>query len=147
MFKKFFTLALFLIFSSAQADAPWCEDRVWRISDYVFFTGGEDCTDRVAACSFVGTKNEGWYSFPSNKERLLGLADCKSDLQEGYTPTCENIGSKSEGWYSVGNHVAWSKCSKEYAVCAHVGTKKEGWYSFPKNTRHKIILDYCSEDI
>ena len=147
MFKKFFVVSLFFVFSSAFAEIPRCDENVWRIGGYIFFTGGENCTDRVAACSFIGTKSEGWYSYPKNKERLLGYTICKNDFEDGYTPTCEKIGTKSEGWYVAGNLVAWSKCSTEEAACVHQGTRSEGWYSFPKNTRHRIILDFCSEDI
>ena len=147
MFKKILLVSVFLICSNSFAESPTCKDGSWYLNGYLFFTGGENCTNLVAACSDIGTKNEGWYSFPKKSERLLGYAICKNDLQDGYAPTCEYAGTRSEGWYVAGNMVSWSKCSSEESVCLHQGTQQEGWYSFPKNSKHRITWDKCINDI
>lgn len=146
--KGLIALALFFVFNSVYAQIqPWCDNKVWRIGQYIFFTGGENCTGRVAACTFIGTKSEGWYSYPEKSQRLLGYTVCADDRRDGYEPTCEKIGTKSEGWYIAGNLTLWSKCANEESVCIRQGTRGEGWYSFPKNTRNRIMWDLCGSDI
>ena len=123
-----------------------CNGEHWIVDGVFMFTGGENCSGRIATCSYRGTKQEGWYSYSKKGERRLGFTNCAADIADDYKPSCENVGTKSEGWYVAGNLMEWSKCSNEEAACVYRGTRNEGWYSYKKSTQERILWDHCSDD-
>ncbi len=135
----------FVFILNVNAQVPTCVNGYWQIENFALFTGGEPCEGRIAACSHIGSKSEGWYSYPESQKRFLGYTICKYDIMENYKPVCANIGTKAEGWYVAGNVVQWSNCQGEEAVCIYSGTRSEGWYTFPRSTKSRIVWDNCSD--
>jgi len=124
---------------------PICNGTYWEIDKYQILTKRGDCKGKIAVCLNIGTKGEGWYSYPKAKQKFLKYDFCAYDPYENYLPVCDMIGTKGEGWYANGKLLKWDNCAKEEAKCLYKNTENEGWYTFPKDTKKIILWDKCSE--
>ena len=141
------TLLLFFVFFINFAFAqnvPECQGYYWVMNNFVYsLDKNEPCDGEIAACNYIGSSDEGWYSYPlENKEKVLWE---KCSYNQSAKPKCLYIGSKSEGWYYKDQVLSWSECANMDVVCIYSGSRSEGWYSFPAGTRSLITLEKCSD--
>lgn len=134
----FIFLAAF--FANSYADEPQCIDGHWVSDDFVLFTGGENCQDRVITCNYESSKTEGWYSYPRREQVSLTIEQCNDFDRK---PECVELMSGKQGWVTRDNKFIADKCSGMDVVCLYKGTDQEGFYAYPAQERHMVSKTPC----
>jgi hypothetical protein len=90
------------------------------------------CQGREAVCSWVGTRHEGWYVYPtefSKHSTLIKKGRCS--LENMRRPVCLWWFTQSEGWYWRFNQedpLVRTECSRQRLACGKINTPEEGLY-------------------
>ena len=138
---KYFALLIAALFSymTLSSELPRCNDGRWSKSDIVLFTGGDNCTNRIATCIFQGTRSEGWYSYEKTKGKVIAKQKCGDQSEK---PEC--IESANEEFIILHDRTIFQgSCSNLDIVCINQGTSKEAWAIYPSNERKLIAYENC----